>query len=72
MPANLSPEYKKAEAGFKQARDPRERLQCLREMLRTIPKHKGTEHLQADIKTRIKQLTEELTRSDRRGRRRWC
>ena len=29
-------------------------------MLRTIPKHKGTEHLQADIKTRIKELTEEL------------
>ena len=60
MPANLSPEYKKAEAQFKQAREPRERLRWLREMLRTIPKHKGTEHLQADIKTRIKQLTEEL------------
>ena len=60
MPANLSPEFKKAEAEFRQARDPRERLRCLREMLRTIPKHKGTEHLQADIKTRIKELTEEL------------
>ncbi|MCP4041935.1 MAG: TGS domain-containing protein, partial [Gammaproteobacteria bacterium] len=32
----------------------------LKEMLRTIPKHKGTEHLQADIKSRIKQLTDEL------------
>jgi len=63
MPANLSPEYKKAEQEFKQAREPRERLRCLREMLRAIPKHKGTEHLQADIKTRIKQLTEELTGS---------
>jgi ribosome-interacting GTPase 1 len=61
MPANLSPEYKKAEAEFKRAREPRERLRWLREMLRTIPKHKGTEHLQADIKTRVKQLTEELT-----------
>jgi len=60
MPANLSPEYKKAEAEFKGAREPRERLRWLREMLRSIPKHKGTEHLQADIKTRIKQLTEEL------------
>jgi ribosome-interacting GTPase 1 len=30
-------------------------------MLRTIPKHKGTERLQADIKTRIKQLTDEAT-----------
>jgi ribosome-interacting GTPase 1 len=61
MPANLSPEYKTAEVAFRQAREPRDRLHCLREMLRTIPKHKGTEHLQADIKSRIKQLTDELT-----------
>ncbi len=60
MPANLSPEYKAAEAAFRKTRDPRERLDRLREMLRTIPKHKGTEHLQADIKARIKDLAEEL------------
>jgi len=60
MPANLSPEYKSAEAAFRKARDPRERLDGLREMLRTIPKHKGTDHLQADIKSRIKELSEEL------------
>ena len=35
-------------------------LDCLREMLRTIPKHKGTDHLQADIKSRIKELSEEV------------
>ena len=61
MPANLSPEYKAAEAQFRQARAPQDRLHWLREMLRTMPKHKGTDHLQADIKTRIKQLTDELT-----------
>lgn len=60
MPANLSPEYKAAEAAFRAARDPRERLDRLREMLRTIPKHKGTDHLQADIKHRIKELSDEL------------
>ena len=60
MPANLSPEYKNAQHAFRRAREPQEKLECLREMLRTIPKHKGTEHLQADIKTRIKELTEEL------------
>src|SRR5207302_5790409 len=54
VPANLSPEYKAAEAAFRKSREPRERLEWLREMLRTIPKHKGTEHLQADIKARIK------------------
>jgi uncharacterized protein len=60
MPANLSPEYKKAEQAFRGAREPRERLDCLKEMLRTIPKHKGTEHIQGDIKARIKQLNDEL------------
>lgn len=60
MPANLTPEYRKAEAAYRRARDPRDQLECLRVMLRAIPKHKGTDHLQADIKTRIKTLTEEL------------
>jgi len=60
VPANLSPEYKAAEAAFRKTREPRERLECLRDMLRTIPKHKGTEHLQADIKARIKALAEEF------------
>ena len=60
MPANLSPEYKAAEAELRRAREPSDRLHWLREMLRTIPKHKGTDHLQADIKSRIRQLTEEL------------
>src|SRR6266851_2502481 len=69
MPANLTPEYKAAEAAFRKARDPRERLEWLREMLRTIPKHKGTDHLQGDIKRRIKELSEELERPQRGGAR---
>jgi len=60
MPANLSPEYKKAEQAFRTAQGARERLTCLKEMLRTIPRHKGTEHLQADIKSRMRKLTDEL------------
>jgi ribosome-interacting GTPase 1 len=60
MPANLSPEYKKAEAAYRAARDDPERLACLKEMLRAIPKHKGTENMQADIKSRIRLLGEEL------------
>jgi len=69
MPTNVTPEYKKAEQAYRQAREPRERLDCLKELLRTIPKHKGTEHVQADIKTRIKQLTEELAGPKKGGRR---
>jgi ribosome-interacting GTPase 1 len=57
MPANLTPDYERAEEQLRQAADDAERLQALREMLRTIPKHKGTEKMQADIKHRISLLT---------------
>ena len=60
MPANLSPEYKKAEAAYRAATEDRERLACLKDMLRAIPKHKGTENMQADLKSRIKELGDEL------------
>jgi ribosome-interacting GTPase 1 len=69
MPANLTPEYRAAEAAFREARDPGDRLHELREMLRVIPKHKGTDHLQGDIKRRIKELSEELERSPKGGAR---
>jgi hypothetical protein len=69
MPTNVTADYKKAEEAFRKAREPRERLECLREMMRTIPRHKGTEHLQADIKSRIKQLTEELSAPKKGGKR---
>jgi uncharacterized protein len=69
MPANLTPEYKAAEAAFRAARDPRQRLEHLRDMLRVIPKHKGTDHLQGDIKRRIKEMSEELERGPRGGAR---
>lgn len=69
MPTNVTPEYKKAEEAYRKAREPGDRLLCLREMLSTIPKHKGTEHLQADIKSRIKDLTEELAGPRKGGQR---
>ena len=56
MPANLTPQYFKAEERYKAAKDDRERLAALREMLSVMPKHKGTEKLQADIKKRIAQI----------------
>ena len=56
MPANLTPEYEKAEQRFREATTDEEKLGALREMLRTVPKHKGTEKIQADLKRRISQL----------------
>jgi hypothetical protein len=56
MPANLTPIYKEAEERYRAARTDEERLACLVEMLAVIPKHKGTEKIQADLKTRISKL----------------
>jgi len=59
MPANLTPEYRKAEKEYRAAKTPQEKLVCLEHMLRVMPKHKGTDHLQADLKRRISRLREE-------------
>lgn len=59
MPANLTPQYREAEERYRQAGTPAEKLLALEEMLAVIPKHKGTEHLQADIKRRISKLKQQ-------------
>jgi ribosome-interacting GTPase 1 len=56
MPANLTPEYQQAEARYREATTPAEKLAALEEMLRTLPKHKGTEKMQADLKRKISQM----------------
>jgi len=57
MPANLTPQYLGADKRYRQAKTPEEKIICLQEMYALIPKHKGTEKLQADIKSRISKLT---------------
>ena len=42
MPANVTPEYRKAEEMFRQAGTAQEKITALELMLSTIPKHKGT------------------------------
>jgi len=58
MPANLTPMYRKAEEAFRQAKTTAEKIAALEEMYATIPKHKGTEKMQADLKTRMSKLRE--------------
>jgi ribosome-interacting GTPase 1 len=60
MPANLTPEYLAAEKAFRAARTTLERIACLEEMLAVMPKHKGTDHLRADLRTKIAKLTQSL------------
>ncbi len=60
MPANLSPEYIEAERRLRAAKTPPERLSILEEMLAAIPKHKGTEKMQAMLKTKIAKLKDQI------------
>ncbi len=53
MPANLTPQYLEAEQKYRSARTPQEKLEALELMLREIPKHKGTDKLQAELKRKI-------------------
>ncbi len=70
MPANLTHQYRKAEEEYRKAQTPAEQVVCLQTMLRLIPKHKGTDHLQADLKKRLKEAkaeTEAEKKSPRKG-----
>lgn len=60
MPANLPPQYSKAEEELRRALTPADRLEKLREMFRLLPKHKGTEKLQSDLKQKISRAKDEI------------
>jgi uncharacterized protein len=60
MPANLTQQYLKAEESYRRATTLGEELQCLQVMLKEIPKHKGTDHLQAELKAKIAKIKKEL------------
>ncbi len=68
MPANLTPQYLEAERRFRQAATPEEQLAALNEMMATIPKHKGTEHMRADIRRRMAKVRTEAARKRSAGR----
>lgn len=69
MPANLTQQYLKAEAAYRRAATPDEELQCLQDMLRELPKHKGTDKLQAELKQKISRAKKEQqqTKSSKKG-----
>jgi len=69
MPANLTLEYLEAEEVFRNAKTANEKIAALEDMLASIPKHKGTEKLQADIKRRLARLRDESEKRTKAGRR---
>ena len=60
MPANLTPDYLEAEVKFKQAKTVPDKIKALEVMMAVIPKHKGTERLRGQLKSRMAKLKEEL------------
>ena len=60
MPANLTPQYLEAEKNFRLAKTTQEKIAWLEEMLAVMPKHKGTDHLRADLRTKIASMTKSL------------
>jgi ribosome-interacting GTPase 1 len=59
MPANVTPDYKRAEEAFRAAKTIDEKIARLEDMITLLPKHKGTDHLFADLKRRLAKLKEE-------------
>jgi ribosome-interacting GTPase 1 len=67
MPANLTQQYKKAEDNYRRAETPEDELRWLQIMLAEMPKHKGTDHLQAKLKTQISQVKKNIESQKSRG-----
>src|SRR5262249_25968883 len=60
MAVNLTPQYHEAEEEYKRAQPADERLECLNKMWQLVPKHKASEKLQAELKTKISETKKEL------------
>jgi len=56
VPTNLPPEYFTAEREYKEASDPQEKVTRLEALISTVPKHKGTDKLRADLRRKLSKL----------------
>lgn len=68
MPTNLPPEYFEADERYRQAKDPEERIARLEELISTIPKHKGTDKLRADLRRRLSKMKDARSAKTKVGR----
>lgn len=68
MPANLPPQYFEAEKRYRQAKTPQEKIEALEEMFSIMPKHKGTDRLRAELRTKIAKFYDEAQKRPFIGR----
>lgn len=66
MPANLTPQYLVAEDQFRKAVTPEDKLSALQDMLRELPKHKGTEKIYAEIKRKISEQKKDMEKGSKK------
>ena len=63
MPTNVPPQYRDAEQRFRDAVTIQAKIAALQEMLQIMPKHKGTDHLKAQLRSRLSKLMSDLETS---------
>jgi ribosome-interacting GTPase 1 len=68
MPANLPPEYFEAEKRYKEAESFSEKISSLEALIATVPKHKGTDKLRADLRRRLSKLRDDATKRKKSGK----
>lgn len=68
MPTNLPPEYFAVEKRFRAASSLEEKIACLEELIGTVPKHKGTDKLRADLRRKLSKLRDASRVKKKAGR----
>ncbi len=68
MPTNLPPEYFSAEERLKQAKSYAEKIAALEALIATVPKHKGTDKLRADLRRKLSSLREDSLKKSKAGK----
>ena len=67
MALNLTPQYHEADAKYRVARTPEEKLAALQEMWRELPKHKSSEKMQAELKKKLSAARQALQHKGKKG-----
>ncbi len=67
MPTNLPPDYYEVEKRYRATSDPAEKAALLEEMYTLVPKHKGTDHLRADLRRQLSRLNQEAQAQRKKG-----
>lgn len=65
---NQSPAYQKAQGKFLSAITDEEKINALEEMIKECPKHKSSENMLANLKTRYKKLKNQIIKAKKSGK----